>query len=148
MPAIVSPDELLLGAVVEQVWASMLYRPVLPWTAPWPTGTRGPVASITVAGDWSGTLRLWCTDAAAASMTRSLLKLRPGAEPDAEDVEDALGEVVNVVAGSLKGALGGSSQLGLPQVGSGPAPEPTGDAVHLPVSWHDAPVLISISSAD
>ena len=146
MSTIVTPDELLLGAVVEQVWASMLHQPVLPWTAPWPTGAPGPLASITVDGDWSGTLRLWCTDTAAASMTRALLKLRPGVEADAEDVEDALGELVNVVAGSLKGALGGTSQLGLPDVAGGTAPDTSTDAVHLTVSWHDDPVLISIHS--
>lgn len=147
MSTIVTPDELLLGAVVEQVWSSMLHQPVLPWTAAWPSGSAGPVASITVDGDWTGSLRLWCTERAAASITHALLKLKPGVEPDAEDVEDALGELVNVVAGSLKGALGGTSQLGLPEVLEGSAPESSAPGVHLTVSWHDDPVLISILPA-
>ena len=144
MPTILHPDEVLLGAVVEQVWASMLHQPVLPWTAPWPTGTVGPLASITVTGDWSGTLRLWCTDGAATSMTRALLKPAAGVEADAEDVEDALGEVVNVVAGSLKGALGGASRLGLPHVARGPSPDWSPAGPHLTASWHGDPVLVSI----
>jgi chemotaxis protein CheX len=134
----------LLSAVVDQVWASMLRQPVLPWTGRLPAGGEGHLASIGVAGDWSCRVQLWCPDAAATSMTRALLRLQPGAGHDTEDVEDALGEVVNVVAGSLKGALGGSSRLGLPRVGAGLAPVLADADVHLAVSWHDDPVLISL----
>ncbi|MBA3782390.1 MAG: chemotaxis protein CheX [Nocardioides sp.] len=147
MTTVLAPDDVLLGAVVEQVWTAMLHRPVLPWLGSWPSGQTGVLASITVDGDWSGTLRLWCPDSAAVSMTRALLRLTEGVDPELDDVEDALGEVVNVVAGSLKGAVGGTSSLGLPSVTRGSTPELAADAVHLTVSWHDDPVLISILPA-
>lgn len=147
MTTVVAPDDVLLGAVVEQLWSSMLHQPLLPWTSSWPTGRSGVQSDITVDGDWTVALQLWCSDAAAVSITRALLAVRDGADPALEDVEDALGEVLNVVAGSLKGALGGSSALGLPRVSEGPAPElPTG-AVHLTLSWHGDPVLLSILPA-
>ncbi|WP_426246011.1 chemotaxis protein CheX [Nocardioides sp. LHG3406-4] len=148
MTTIVVPDEALLGAVVEQVWTSMLHQPVLPWLEPWSTGRAGVSAQIAVAGDWTGVLRLWCTDSAAVSMTRALLPLTAGADPELDDIEDALGEVVNVVAGSLKGALGGTSTLGLPRVSAGSSPDLTGGAAHLTVSWHGDPVVISIVPVD
>ncbi len=85
-----------------------------------------------------------------ACLSRALdreVRLAVTVDPELDDVEDALGEVVNVVAGSLKGAVGGTSSLGLPSVTEGSTPEFAADAVHLTVSWHDDPVLISILPA-
>ncbi len=144
MPTIVAPDDALLAAVVEQVWTSMLHEPPLPWPTAWYGGRHGVQAALAVSGDWGGVLRLWCADAAAVSMTRAMLMLADCEHPGLDDVEDALGEVLNIVAGSLKGALGGSSSLGLPTVTRCPAPAPTDSHIHQTVSWHDEPVLISI----
>lgn len=151
MATVTVPDVALLGAVVEQVWSAMLHQPVLTWPETWsdhwPAELPGVGAEIEVAGEWDGTLRLWCAAPAAASMTNTLLRLVPGREPDAEDIEDALGEVLNVVAGNVKGALGGASSLGLPVVAPGPAPVLAEDVAHLALFWHGDPVLLSIHSA-
>ena len=43
---------------------------------------------------------------------------------DDEDVDDALGELANVVGGNVKAVLPGPSVLGLPEVGTAPAGRP------------------------
>ncbi len=147
MSTIIAPDEALLSAVVEQVWGSMLHQPVLPWPSPWPRGRAGLLAEVVVTGDCNCTVRLWCADSAAVSMTRVLLNRPDGTDPETDDVEDAIGEVLNVVTGGLKGALGGASSLGLPRVAASSSSDLAPDLVQLALSWHDDPVLISISSS-
>lgn len=149
MPTMVAPDEALLVAVVGQVWTSMLYRPVLPWVTSWPRGRAGVQAEIDLTGDCTGTVRLWCADSAAVSMSRSLLSVEDPSEPDPvrDDVDDAIGEVLNVLAGNLKGALAGSSSLSMPRVSQRTSPELVEGHVQLTLSWHDDPVLISVETA-
>jgi hypothetical protein len=60
--------------------------------------------------------------------------------PD-EDVNDAVGEVLNVVGGSVKGALGGAMSLGLPGVTTSTTP-PSADCIVI--SWHGAPVFVEV----
>ena len=147
MTTTIAPDQSLLDAVVEQVWTLMLKRPLMPWTSDVVPAEAGVQADITVTGDFTGSLRLWCAETAADSMTRTLLASSLVGDPDTEDVEDAVGELLNVIAGSLKGALGGTSALGLPVVTATAAPELDPADLHLAVSWHDEPVLVSIRPA-
>lgn len=145
MTTTIEPPTELLGAVVEQVWTSMLDRPPVDWSGPWPQHDTGTQADITIEGDWTGRLELWSSTAAATGLTQVLLGLEPETEPEAADVADALGEVVNVVAGGLKAAMGGTSVLGLPRVTGPAATSPISDqAVHLALAWHDAPLLITV----
>lgn len=144
MTVVVEPDLSLLEAVVSQVWSTMLSAESTPWTGTLPEDFAGPSARIRVTGDWSAEMVLVTTDVAAHSLTRWLLR---GDLVTPEDVADALGEVLNVVAGSLKGALGGTSRLGLPLVGTERLADVVSTPPHLTVSWGGEPVVLAVRSA-
>jgi chemotaxis protein CheX len=121
--------------VVEGVWESMLGC----WPAPAEPGEVGAdwlTAVITVTGEWSGTVRFSCPPSTARHVGRAMLELT-GEEPDPEpeDVEDAVREVVNVLGGNIKALVPGGRSLGLPVLTHG-APAVDGSLVGtLGVSW-------------
>jgi chemotaxis protein CheX len=138
-----APDHALVNAVIEQVWSALLFSPAEPWpeeTAPhFETGLQ---AQIELRGDWNGRLVLTCDIDVATQIAGAML----GAEEDETlpeaDVHDAVGEVLNVVGGSVKGALGGTMSLGLPGVRSIATPQ--GGDQGFVLSWRGAPVLVQI----
>jgi len=68
-------------------------------------------------------------------------------ELEAEDVDDALGELANVVGGNVKAALPGPSTLGLPQVGEAPGVRNPEDVCRLEVLWRGQPLVVSVQGA-
>lgn len=138
-----APDEALVLAAIEQVWGSMLFATAEPWpidrTAEFETGLQ---AQIELRGDWNGRLVLTCDSEVASQIANAMLGLGPDDQLDAPDVHDAVGEVLNVVGGSVKGALLGTSALGLPGV-SEVSGVPSRDGSFV-VSWGDAPVYVQI----
>jgi chemotaxis protein CheX len=139
----VAPDHALVNAVIEQVWSALLFTPAEPWAEDVPPHFEtGLQAQIELRGDWNGRLVLTCDSDVAAQIAGAML----GAEADEalheDDVHDAVGEVLNVVGGSLKGALGGTMSLGLPGVRQIPSPLGTDDG--FVVSWRGAPVLVQV----
>ena len=56
-------------------------------------------------------------EAGCATLTRALLQMEEGEEPGEEDVTDAVGEIINILAGVVQRALDGDGSavtLGLP----------------------------------
>jgi hypothetical protein len=142
MTTVVAPDEELVRAAVDLVWSSMLFASVEPWPsgldAALPDGVR---AAIELRGDWNGRLALTCAPDVAAEIAGAMLGAA-AAELSVEDVHDALGEVVNVVGGTVKGALGGELALGLPDVRpSGADPASEGGFV---LGWQGAPIHVQV----
>ena len=121
--------------VVEAVWESLL--------GVWPTPAE-PVgvaedwlsAVVTVDGDWRGAVSLSCPIRTALHMSRTMLDVAGDEpDPDLEDVEDAMREVVNVIGGNVKALVPGGRSLGLPVVAVG-RPAVEGDlAGELHVGW-------------
>lgn len=138
------PDSTLVQAALEQVWESMLYAVAEPVAADAATTAQGVQATITVTGAWNGELRLSCDREAAGQMAATMLGAPAGEELPDLDVHDAVGEILNVVGGSVKGALEGESRLGLPQVRPVDALPDPADCVA--VSWRGAPVYVQIVS--
>lgn len=142
MTTVVAPDEALVRAAVDLVWSSMLFATV----EPWPTGLDaalpdGVQAAIELRGDWNGRLVLTCAADVAAEIAGAMVGTTAG-ELCVEDVHDALGEIVNVVGGSVKGALGGELSLGLPDVGPYAGdPTTTGGFV---LGWQGAPLHVQV----
>lgn len=140
-----APDEALVLAAIEQVWGSMLFASAAPWPADRPAAFEtGLQAQIELRGEWNGRLVLTCDRVVAGQIAGAMLGLGPDDELDQPDVHDAVGEVLNVVGGSVKGALPGSSALGLPgvrEVTAVPSREES-----LVVSWGDAPIYVQIVS--
>lgn len=142
-------DDEVVRSIVDQVWESLLGSPAVDWSGP-PDRLRSATtvltAEITLTGDWTGMVRLTCGPATARSLAATMLGAGPGEVLLDEDVEDAVGEVVNVVGGNVKGTLRGSTSLGLPRVaggaghGVGPHPGTTG----LLLTWEGEPVLVEV----
>jgi hypothetical protein len=142
MTTVVAPDEALVRAAVDLVWSSMLFATV----EPWPGGrdaslADGVRATIELRGDWNGRLALSCATDVAAEIAGAMIGTSAG-ELSVEDVHDALGEVVNVVGGSVKGALGGDLALGLPDVGPC-AGDPTAEEGFV-LAWQGAPLHVQV----
>ena len=144
MTAGVAPDQALVHAAIDQVWSSMLYTSAEPWpdglAADFSTGLQ---AQIALRGDWNGRLVLTCDVDVAAQIATAMLGTPTEEELSAVDVHDAVGEVLNVVGGSVKGALGGITALGLPGVHECSAPPPAEDC--FVISWRGAPVYVQVA---
>jgi chemotaxis protein CheX len=119
-----------VSSVVQEVWSSMLGVDLAnggDWTA---TGyEEHPLqGSIQIVGAWQGAVVLSCSPEYARAMAAGMF----GAEPDtlsAADVNDALGELVNVIGGNLKQLLPSPCHLSLPavrEVESPPSPASAG----------------------
>jgi chemotaxis protein CheX len=138
-----APDQALVLAAIEQVWGSMLFATAEPWPADRPAEfASGLQAHIELRGDWNGRLALTCDVEVATQIAGAMLGLGPEEELPELDIHDAVGEVLNVVGGSVKGALLGTWALGLPGV-SLTTEVPSRDESFV-VSWGDAPVYVQI----
>jgi hypothetical protein len=138
-----APDQALVHAAIEQVWGAMLFATAEPWPGEVaPEFETGLQAQIELRGDWNGRLVLTCDRDVAHQIAGAML----GADADETllevDVHDAVGEVLNVVGGSVKGALGGATALGLPGVHP-TSVSPASDEC-LVVSWRGAPVFVQV----
>ena len=142
MTTVVAPDDELVRAAVDLVWSSMLFATVEPWPvgldAALPDGVR---ASIELRGDWNGRLALTCSADVAGEIAGAMVGTAAD-DLSVEDVHDALGEVVNVVGGTVKGALGGELALGLPDVRPC-AGDPVTDGGFV-LGWQGAPILVQV----
>ncbi len=108
-------DEHTLQGIIEFVWATLLDEQLT-------AGAGAPIedavcAAISIGGPWTATLEVRVSYALARRFAADLLGL-DDAELANEDVDDALGELANVVGGNVKGLLddGGASTLSLPIV--------------------------------
>lgn len=138
-----APDQALVHAAIEQVWGSMLFTAVEPWPEGAPAQLReGMQAQIELRGDWNGRIVLTCDSDVAHQIAGAMLGAHPDEVLPAEDVTDAVGEVLNVVGGSVKGALGGVMSLGLPGVTPSTS-HPSADGSMI-ISWHGAPVFVEV----
>ncbi|OLT53616.1 chemotaxis protein CheX [Cellulosimicrobium sp. CUA-896] len=82
--------------------------------------------------------------ATADRLARALLQMADDEDVSLEDVQDALGEVANVVGGNLKGMLPEGSSLTLPVVDV-VGPTATRPADHeQPLLWRGDPLVISL----
>jgi chemotaxis protein CheX len=103
-------------------------------------------AAIAVTGGWSGHVTLDVSRAGAGVLARRMLMADEVSE---EDVVDAIGELVNVLGGNVKGLLLEESALGLPEVHTDPPVQPgtprAGTEVcHAELVWAGHPVDVRV----
>ena len=75
-------------------------------------------ACAQITGDWQLAVVLYCS----SSLARHAAAVMFGADDgkiSAEDVNDAMCELINIIAGNVKGVLSGSSHLALPNLVKG-----------------------------
>ncbi|MGY1770152.1 chemotaxis protein CheX [Blastococcus sp. SYSU D00813] len=137
-------DEATVTEIAEQAWSALVGEDefLAPLPAPLPAQTLS--SWVTITGPWNGVVVVTCGTGTADELTRALLREHAPAELEAEDVEDALGEIANVVGGNVKAVLPGPSVLGLPQTGATPpvagSPE---DTCRVEVLWRGQPLTIT-----
>lgn len=116
----------LLAQMASDMFVSMLEMHVEAIDfLPFETGAELMCASIRISGVWNAELHVVTTDSVAKGIACNMF----AAEMDGvttEDVQDALGEVVNVIGGNVKGVMDNDCNLSLPCVGEVPGDLPAG----------------------
>lgn len=104
----------IVGDVFQTMLKSEAYATDLPWEP-----TRSSVtAAIFFAGTWRGAVMVQTSEHQACQWTSRLMSL-PIPEEFTDDVQDALGELVNMIGGNLKSVLPSGVGLSMPTVVQG-----------------------------
>lgn len=109
-----------LCALAETIWSSMLGLSLTP-VDEFPPGHPGEpmvVGCIQITGEWQGALTLQCTGELAKVATSIMFDM-PQEETDSSLIQDAVGELTNMLGGNLKSILPGPSSLSMPAVAEG-----------------------------
>lgn len=147
MTAAIVPSDEDLVEITRQVWASYLDPDEIHPLVPGPVADRDTdlTAAVSITGAWHGRVFVSCSNAASEHAAAALL----GVERDKvtkDDIEDALGELANIIGGNVKGMLPEPCALSLPEVRpGGPVSEPSlPEACELTGTWDDEPILIRV----
>jgi hypothetical protein len=138
-------DAETVQSIAQEAWSALIGDDE--FLVPMPGGLPEDALSswVTVVGPWQGIVVLTCGRSTAEQLSRELLKEHAPPVIEAEDIEDALGELANVVGGNVKAVLPGPSALGLPEVGSAPAAGP--DTCRVDLLWRGQSLTISVQGS-
>jgi len=132
--------------LTNDIWASMLGMELAPCDHVDFAGAE-PIlaASVEVMGDWQGRIRLDCSPRLAREAAARFVGADP-AEITSEQVRDALAELTNMTAGSVKALLPCASRLTIPGMDTSALPAPTRSDLCLQSGFTYAgePLLITI----
>ena len=144
-------DEATVQSIAEEAWLALVGEEE--YLLPLPGGPADDAISswVEVVGPWTGTVVITTARSTAEELSRALLKEHAPPVLDAEDVDDALGELANVVGGNVKAVLPGPSVLGLPEVGAeppaGPTAGPPADICRVDLRWRGESLIISVQGS-
>ena len=151
MTSLLAPGTVDLAEIVAEVWASLLLpaevRPVEPATAiDGLRAVRSWSASVDLVGPEPRRVTAALPLAAAHALTRHLFDVHHlHADPPAEDVADALGELVNIVGGNVKSLMPAPSRLGLPvAVPTLPSYDGVLGGCAVTTTWDGHPVVLTV----
>jgi chemotaxis protein CheX len=134
-----------LWAMVEMVWASYLdplgEHPLIPaMVEPGPADVAG---TVSVSGAWVGRVVVTFSPTASQRATAALLAIEVE-EVSSADVDDAVGELVNIIGGSVKSLMTQPTALSLPAVSTGPFPDLGGEVCRVSGTWRGEPVSVAV----
>ena len=106
-----------IRAVTENVFASLTEFTVVPVAVETidRAGKRYVTAAVHITGEWEGTVAVACDDDLAREITGVFFGVEP-TEADDGEINDAIGEVANMIGGNVKALMPAPSQLSLPTV--------------------------------
>jgi len=141
------PSDVEMIEIVTQVWASFLDDELLPVfaDAAGSTGNR-LVAWVSISGEWTGHLQVTTTPGGARDITAGMFQLE-AAEVETGEVADAIGEIANMIGGTVKGMVGASAALSLPQVvldASALISPDAHEVVQVRFQWRGEPIEVSL----
>jgi chemotaxis protein CheX len=146
-----SSDELL--AIAEMVWTSYLdpegEYPLVVDGVPEPgTATADVVATVEISGAWRGRVLLSFSPPAAGRAAAALLGFDEGEEVADGDVADAVGELANIIGGSVKSLMPQPTALSLPAVTTDGSADRSGTVVcRLSGTWRGEPVSVAVQES-
>ena len=137
-------DPATVQSIADDVWTSLVGdgEVLVPLPVPAPEVTLS--AWVRITGPWCGAVVVTCGEATAVALTECLLRARPPAVIEPEDVDDALGELANVLGGNVKAALPGPSTLGLPETGPTPPATRPDDLCRVDAQWRGQSLTITV----
>lgn len=109
-----SETEQIVTGVFQTMFGCEVYPIAEVWQVPPPAVT----AAIYFAGSWRGAVLVETTELQARHWTARLMSI-PVPEKFTDDVQDAMGELVNMVGGNLKSVLPKGVGLSMPSVVQG-----------------------------
>lgn len=107
-----------INQLTTSIWESMLHLTVEPENAPLPEGQRTIQAVVQITGAWRGAVTLSC-GAPLASTAAGIMFGVGDADASTADMQDAVGELANMIGGNVKGLLPEACHLSLPSVVEG-----------------------------
>ncbi len=100
------------------VWDSILHLSIEPEGGPLPEDDRTMSACVQITGAWRGAVALSCGAEMAAEAATVMFAIADGS-PEKNDMQDAMGELVNMIGGNIKALLPETCHLSLPSVVEG-----------------------------
>lgn len=106
--------------LAETIWSSMLGLTLTPLAEGSRQVFEGDIVigCIQITGTWQGALTFQCSGNLARTATSIMFDM-PVEEADSDLIQDAVGEITNMLGGNLKGLLPGPSSLSMPAVAEG-----------------------------
>ena len=140
-------DEATVQGIAEEAWSALVGDEE--FLVPLPGGLPEDAISswVEIVGPWNGAVVLTTGRSTAEELSRCLLAEHAPPVLDDEDVEDALGELANVVGGNVKAVLPGPSVLGLPEVGTAPEPGHPADICRVDLLWRGQSLTITVQGS-
>jgi chemotaxis protein CheX len=112
--------ETAVAEIAQTVFATMLNIDLVRIEDPAPPDQDVLLATVHIAGQWTGVVVLGLSEQLAAQAAAAMLCL-PVDEVRDEDRQDVASELVNMIGGNLKSVLPGPSFMSLPVIVSGQA---------------------------
>ncbi|MEO6715397.1 MAG: chemotaxis protein CheX [Mycobacteriales bacterium] len=145
--AIVNGDQ--ITAITAEIFAAMVDgKPglLVPWSVGDDVLMNDPLhAWVDMHAGISNRVQLTTDAETAHELTRMLLAMTPGEEVGEEDLNDAYGEIANVVGGNLKALLPVQGQLMMPQVSrEAPSDEGAVQFDEVTLAWRGHPIIVSV----
>lgn len=136
----------VVAQITHEIWSALLMADGAPELLPGELGGSEVVASVHITGEWDGTVCLSCSHLAARHVSAVMFGL---ADKDltTDDINDAVGELVNVVGGNIKSLVPSPSVLSLPIVtgnGREVVPGHLELAQEVRFSWMAEPIVVSV----
>ena len=146
--ALDSLDQATLQLIVGDVFTGLLGEVEPPDMMIEPGVPELPVcASVSISGEWNGTVLVACSAPLARLVTAQLL-LTADADLADDDVRDAVSELANVIGGNVKSVMPGPSVLSLPSSSLGEVvpgrPPVDAPASSVRLAWRAEPLQVSV----
>lgn len=146
-PTSTLPNAAELHEIAAEVWSSFLDDSLieaLPGAGP--AGEDRVIGWVSISGDWCGHLYVTTSAAGAREIAATMFQLEAELIGPSE-IADAIGEIANMVGGSVKGMVGADAVLSLPQVVLNTGALLSPDAhqrVGVSARWHGEPVEFAL----